>query len=235
MKYNITHANGTALIFDDTVVDKKSTSLVLVGQQSSDYGYYFWNNIVHILENFSSPYEPNNKQVGQLWFKNDAKDLRVYTGQQWQSVIPPVIDMTNYVHEADSKITGTLTLNGLPSPTTPNVAITRGFVETTYKYSFKNESAATANIKHVTFANNYVIMYSVMPANNTEVREIPITLPATMADVNYSIMLTFNDVDGKPPSSDLQAVTYNKTKAGFTIKTNKSFVSIAWVVMGFAE
>lgn len=230
MKYNVTHADGTSLVFDDTIVDNKSTSLTFVSQDSANYGYFFWGNLVHLLENFSSPYSPDNKIVGQLWFNNKAKDLQLYDGSKWVSVAAQVEDMSGYAEHQDSEIIGDLVLPDAPLSTDPTVAVTRGYIESNFKYKFMSESAA--DIQYVQYENKYTICHNVISPTNVEQRIFGVNLPFTMADDNYSISLTFNSVDSTS-HGDVYAFTSNKTRTGFTISTTAEFATIAWVVMGF--
>jgi|688.fasta_scaffold00062_120 hypothetical protein len=46
----------------------ETTSLQLFGKQYRGYGTGFWTNLVRLLENFNSIYEPRNPVAGQLWF-----------------------------------------------------------------------------------------------------------------------------------------------------------------------
>jgi hypothetical protein len=60
-------------------LDGCHTDLVLHGKGNSDYGEDLWNNLVHILENFSSAGPgPNNPIEGQLWYNDVDKVLSVY-------------------------------------------------------------------------------------------------------------------------------------------------------------
>lgn len=67
------------------------TSLDLVGSGYQNYGIAIAQNFIKLLENFASPYPPNNAIEGQLWY--DTRDpsnkvLRVnngtVTGTRWQ-------------------------------------------------------------------------------------------------------------------------------------------------------
>ena len=60
-------------------LDGSHTDLVLYGKGNSDYGEDLWNNLVHILENFSSAGPgPNNPIEGQLWYNKVDGVLSVY-------------------------------------------------------------------------------------------------------------------------------------------------------------
>lgn len=60
-------------------LDGSHTDLVLYGKGNSDYGEDLWNNLVHILENFSSPGPgPSHPIEGQLWYNKTDGVLSVY-------------------------------------------------------------------------------------------------------------------------------------------------------------
>jgi hypothetical protein len=60
-------------------LDGSHTDLVLYGKGNSDYGEDLWNNLVHILENFSSAGPgPSNPIEGQLWYNKVDGILSVY-------------------------------------------------------------------------------------------------------------------------------------------------------------
>lgn len=54
-----------------------STSLVLVGQGSMNYGKYIMESLLHTLENFCSGTAPENATRGQLWYDTGAGALKV--------------------------------------------------------------------------------------------------------------------------------------------------------------
>lgn len=59
-----------------------STSLVLYGQGREEYAEGLWNNLLHLLENFSNGNPnytgPDNPTEGQLWYDSFNKVLKVY-------------------------------------------------------------------------------------------------------------------------------------------------------------
>ena len=59
-----------------------STSLVLYGQGRKEYAEGLWNNLLHLLENFSNGNPnytgPDNPTEGQLWYDSFNKVLKVY-------------------------------------------------------------------------------------------------------------------------------------------------------------
>lgn len=77
--------------FTDSTVDGKdpillprsaidnSTSLVIHGQGSVNYGADLWSNMLHLMEHFCSPVKPNNPTEGQIWYDPINKCLQVYS------------------------------------------------------------------------------------------------------------------------------------------------------------
>ncbi len=56
------------------------TSLTLPGQGKTDYGQFFDENLLHLLENFASLDSPSNPTTGQLWYNLLDSRLRYYVG-----------------------------------------------------------------------------------------------------------------------------------------------------------
>lgn len=87
MSYIIRRTNGVSLgtILDGTV-DTAQTSLTLVGRNYANYGQIMTNNLVSLLENFSSVTPPSNPLSGQLWWNDTDQRLRVYTGTDFKII-----------------------------------------------------------------------------------------------------------------------------------------------------
>lgn len=56
-----------------------NTSIVLVGKGFPDYGEIMQENLVRVMEHFAYPTPPAFPIEGQMWFKNDTKELFVCT------------------------------------------------------------------------------------------------------------------------------------------------------------
>jgi hypothetical protein len=81
MSYTVYKADGTQLTqVLDGQFDQITTSLTLVGKNSTNYGNYFNENFVYLLENFASTTAPTRPTVGQIWFDKSAGRLKVYDG-----------------------------------------------------------------------------------------------------------------------------------------------------------
>jgi hypothetical protein len=90
-------------------LDGSHTDLILYGKGNSDYGEDLWNNLVHILENFSSAGPgPNNPIEGQLWYNKVDKTLSVYT-EITPSTNPKTYEWTKLID-----------IHALSNPTTMN-------------------------------------------------------------------------------------------------------------------
>lgn len=87
MSYTIYYSdpakNATPIIVADGTKNSQSTSLTLIGRNYPGYGQAIAEDLVHLLENFSSPTPPNNPIEGQLWFDTsdpNNKKLRINDG-----------------------------------------------------------------------------------------------------------------------------------------------------------
>jgi len=81
MSYIVNKTDGSILteIVDGTI-DQTATDLTLIGKNASNYGEFFNENLVRLLENFASTSQPNNPIAGQLWFDTSEGRLKVYSG-----------------------------------------------------------------------------------------------------------------------------------------------------------
>jgi len=77
MAYTIKKSDGTILLtLGDTKVDQLTSSLALIGKNVDSYGQFYNNNLIGLLENFASIYEPRSPLEGQLWY--NKTDGRMY-------------------------------------------------------------------------------------------------------------------------------------------------------------
>ena len=98
MTYSVHFSNSVKnpiVVADSTV--NHTTSINLVGKNSSNYGQLFAENFLHLLENAANLTAPTTPVEGQLWYDTSAptaKKLKVYDGANW---VP-----ANGVHQASS-------------------------------------------------------------------------------------------------------------------------------------
>lgn len=94
MAYDVTKTDGTRLtILADRTVDI-TTPIKLIGKNYAGYGEIMAENLVQMLENFSSPgnldtYQPEdttklgNPIIGQLWYDSVNEVINLYTAGGW--------------------------------------------------------------------------------------------------------------------------------------------------------
>jgi len=86
MSYQVNKFNGTVLtVLQDGTIDT-STSITLVGRNTTGYGEAQNENFVFLLENFSNDAPPSVPISGQLWFDSANNAVNVYAGTEWVEV-----------------------------------------------------------------------------------------------------------------------------------------------------
>jgi len=86
MPYTIYKSDGAVLTqIQDGIIDK-STSINLIGKNTSGFGTAQNDNFLWLLENFSSNIEPQNIITGQIWYDSTAGIMRplVNDGVNWR-------------------------------------------------------------------------------------------------------------------------------------------------------
>ena len=87
MPYTIEFSDNTAknpIEVEDNTINTE-TSLKIPGKNSLGYGQVIAEDLIRLLENFSSPLEPTNPIEGQLWYDNFVEQLKVYDGTKFSS------------------------------------------------------------------------------------------------------------------------------------------------------
>lgn len=224
MKYTIKYANGNSLIVDSATVNN-DTSIPMVGTDNSSFGNIFWSDLLHILENFASPFSPTGQTKGQTWYDNKNKLLNIYDGSKWNVIENSIPDLTNYTPNNDGVLKGALSIK--LSETAKSVA-TRKYVES-LKFKFKQE--ANSNVSYVVYDNDYAIINFIIYPEAGGLSS-SITLPFNMADTNYSILLSVNS-SANEVNTQLHFNAANKTINSFDVHCSKEFSSMACVIMGF--
>lgn len=225
MSYSIVLSDlskSKTIVINDTGPNNE-TSLTLFGPNVSVFGEYFWENLLHLLENFSGTKSPINPIEGQLWYNSTDKVLNVCTltgaTTKWLPITnSSSVDLSSFINISKTATATSLKL-GIAEPTTTiytgsnrndNYACTKKFVD-----SWKGGvvTGATNNASWVIYPNKFAIIQGTGSGN--------IELPIEMADINYSAVLTNNN------SHQHFRVT-NKTTKGFTANSDN------WMVVGIA-
>jgi len=104
MAYNINKSDGSLLItVADGGINSNVTTIKLIGRNLTNYGEVLNENLVHLMENFSSSTSPLTPLEGQLWYDSTNNYLKVYDGSSWSIVGDFARDLGEY------------TVGGLPS------------------------------------------------------------------------------------------------------------------------
>jgi hypothetical protein len=86
MAYEIKNYDGTVFIeLGDGILDSNSTSLKLIGRNSSNFGDAQNENFLHLLQNFAGTTAPSSPLRGQLYYDTDDYRIKVYAGGDWLS------------------------------------------------------------------------------------------------------------------------------------------------------
>lgn len=90
MPYTIDYSDSakTPIVVNDGTVDT-TTSLALIGKNTSRFGEFLNENLVHILENFASGTGPVNPTEGQLWYDTSESYLKIFDNGQWYTIGSP--------------------------------------------------------------------------------------------------------------------------------------------------
>ena len=211
----------TKTIVIDDIGPNNDTSLTLFGPNVSVFGEYFWENLLHLLENFSSSTQPDKPIEGQLWYDSSNKILNVCTltgtTQTWIPITSSsTVDLSSFIDISKTSTASNLKLGIAEAQTTiyaganrnDNHACTKKFVD-----SWKGGITTGANnsASWVVYTNKFAIIQGIGSGN--------IVLPFEMADINYSAVITNNN------SHQHFRVT-NKTTKGFTSNSDN------WMVVG---
>jgi len=85
MPYSIDRYNGvTIAVVEDGTIDT-TTDIKLIGKNYAGYGEAQNENLVHMLENFSSPSAPPKPLSGQIWYDSSSKKLKFYDQNKWRT------------------------------------------------------------------------------------------------------------------------------------------------------
>jgi len=91
MAYKLNKTNGTLLTeLVDGQIDTTSCDLTLIGRNYVGFGEALNENLIKLLENFSSTGAPSTPITGQIWYDASEARLKVYDGSAFKSNGPIV-------------------------------------------------------------------------------------------------------------------------------------------------
>lgn len=193
-------------------------------QDDYSFNYPFWQNIVHLTENYCNYNFPYPSLEGQLWYNSDNKTLNIApenNASSWNQVVAADGTSTkNYLNVYSSNVIGSLTLvDDIPGTTiydgfskNSDHAVTKKYVD-----NFHGGIISGSNdyCNWQIYPNNYVIIQGLNSGN--------ISIPVVMKDTNYVVVTTNNTNSNK-----LYSIT-NKTTSSFTVDGN------AWILLGWTK
>ena len=95
MAYQINKTDGTIIsTVADGQIDTLSTDITLIGKNYSGFGEALNENLIKLLENFSSTQAPTYPLRGQVWFDTAENKLKVYNGSDFIPVSSATISST---------------------------------------------------------------------------------------------------------------------------------------------
>ena len=98
MAYTLNKTDGTVLtdVLDNSV-DRITTDLTLIGKNTPNYGEYFNENFIKLLENFSNSSAPRAPLKGQLWYDSGENKLKFFNGTEFKEFSRPQLSSTEPV------------------------------------------------------------------------------------------------------------------------------------------
>lgn len=95
MTYRINKTDGNLLAeIPDGTFDTANSSLTLIGKNVTSFGEILNENLVKLLENFSSSTSPEHPIKGQLWYDTTTGRLNVFDGTDFRASGGPLISPT---------------------------------------------------------------------------------------------------------------------------------------------
>jgi len=107
MTYELNKSDGTLLLeLADGATDKSFSNITFIGKNVVNYGASQNENFLYLLENFANTQAPSNPLIGQLWFDEGTKRLKVNDGSLWNQM-PSIV----YSNTATNQMPGDLWFN----------------------------------------------------------------------------------------------------------------------------
>jgi hypothetical protein len=95
MTYRINKTDGNLLAeIPDGTFDTANSSLTLIGKNVTSFGEILNENLVKLLENFSSTTAPEHPITGQVWYDTTTGRLNVFDGSNFRASGGPLISPT---------------------------------------------------------------------------------------------------------------------------------------------
>lgn len=193
-------------------------------QDDYSFNSAFWQNIVHLTENYCNYNFPYPSLEGQLWYNSDTKTLNVADSNDasaWTQVVATDTSSTkNYLNVYSINKVESLTLvndvDGLTvydgDSKNSDHAVTKKYVD-----NFHGGIISGSNdyCNWQIYPNKYVVIHGLTSGN--------IQIPFNMKDTNYAVVTTNNTNTNK-----IYSIT-NKTVSSFTVDGN------AWMLLGWVK
>lgn len=118
MAYTIKKSDGSTLVsLAENTISTDACTLALVGRRSVNYGQNIAENFVKLLENSCANSAPANPLMGQFWFSKTAKQLKIFDGSGWFTLLTISVSGLN--------LTGYQLVSTAVAPTAPIIVASR--------------------------------------------------------------------------------------------------------------
>ena len=206
MPYSLqrTHSpSGSTYFVADATCDASTLDIALIGRAYPNYGEKLQENLLHIMENFSSDVPPLNPIDGQLWFDNQTNTLNVRTTlDTWKSVFSTLDGSVTNDHVADdadielAKLEPSASVAQIMISNASNIGAWRtmvgdGTIDEDGIFALESNIITT---EHLTSAINVM-------ASNVEVIDLTVTNTMLIQSTNPIIQL--NNLNGSSVGSDI--------------------------------
>jgi hypothetical protein len=95
MTYKINKTDGNVLAdIPDGTFDTENSSLTLIGKNVTTFGEILNENLIKLLENFSSSTSPSHPITGQLWYDTTTGRINVFDGSVFRASGGPLVSPT---------------------------------------------------------------------------------------------------------------------------------------------